>query len=313
MATNSDSSGVQVLYEASFRTQRGGRGIDYEVALAELLTVLEPVNLHVMRHHRPRMRVWLSVDPPEEDELSARVQLLGYTHALTRITRFAGKGTDETARVVGRVRVGDQRIGDDLLRYEPLWVADEGARRRSSPHRRPFELDLGGDIKPVRSHRAHRRLSTCDAKLLLNLTRTRPGQVLLDPYAGIGGIVIEAVARGIDVVCADLDALLRPGLHRLSAGRNMVADAAALPVRSGSVDVVVTEPSFDRHHRASVLASIGELARCLVPQGRLGILLSEDMLPQVSTEARRRGLRQEQSHILRRQKMISPLLVFVKA
>lgn len=59
--------------------------------------------------------------------------------------------------------------------------------------------------KPVR--RESLAISPRLAKMLVNLTQARPGQLLLDPFCGIGAILQEAMAKGINVYGVDNDKL----------------------------------------------------------------------------------------------------------
>jgi len=304
----------QVFYEALFRTQRGGRGVEFETALAELRIVLRDVDFAERNLFPGRMRMWFDADPAHESALVALCPLLGYTEALTRITRLPGQGRGLMAERATRKRGlrGDFRIKDDLLRYEPLWQADEAQRREQSPHERPFLLELDGQLVRDCSRRQHRRMSVCDAKFLLNIAEVHPGDLLADPFAGIGGIVLQARSRGIDILCGDSDAILRPGLAEVSGNRSAVWNAAALPVRTGSLDAIVTEPPYQAHNREIVWGAIPELARCLKPGGRLCLLLSENLTANVMALAQGLALDMRACYTLRRQRMLSPALLFVK-
>jgi tRNA G10 N-methylase Trm11 len=59
--------------------------------------------------------------------------------------------------------------------------------------------------KPVR--RESLSISPRLAKILINLTQSQPGQLLLDPFCGIGAILQEAMAKGINVYGVDKDPL----------------------------------------------------------------------------------------------------------
>ena len=59
--------------------------------------------------------------------------------------------------------------------------------------------------KPVR--RESLSISPRLAKILINLTQAQPGQLLLDPFCGIGSILQEAMLKGINVYGVDKDKL----------------------------------------------------------------------------------------------------------
>ncbi len=43
------------------------------------------------------------------------------------------------------------------------------------------------------------------AKILINLSQAKPGQLLLDPFCGVGSVLIEGVMKGINVYGIDID------------------------------------------------------------------------------------------------------------
>ena len=71
---------------------------------------------------------------------------------------------------------------------------------------------------------SRRGLPTYDARMLANVAAAGEGGTLLDPFAGAGGVVIEALAHGCRVVSCDIDPALRYGLASL-ARSHAVADA----------------------------------------------------------------------------------------
>lgn len=58
-------------------------------------------------------------------------------------------------------------------------------------------------LKPVR--RESLAISPRLAKILINLSRAKEGDLLLDPFCGVGGILQEALVQGINCVGIDLD------------------------------------------------------------------------------------------------------------
>ncbi|MBW4716438.1 methyltransferase domain-containing protein [Saccharothrix sp. SC076] len=143
--------------------------------------------------------------------------------------------------------------------------------------------------------RAYRRASRPGAlhpplaAAMLRLADVRPGEVLLDPFCGTGTIPLEA---GVAAIGADADPTAIAAARVNEAARPggpgatwLVADAGRLPLASGSVDVVVTNPPWNRQVRAAgALATTPdrfwrELARVLTPSGRAVLLLPESAPP----------------------------------
>lgn len=101
-----------------------------------------------------------------------------------------------------------------------------------------------------------------DLDRMVRLVAPRPGERALDVATG-GGHTAEALARaGCRVVATDVTrAMLAPLAHPRA-----LADAAALPFRSGAFDVVACR--IAAHHFPNLDAFVAEVARVLAPGGR---------------------------------------------
>lgn len=103
----------------------------------------------------------------------------------------------------------------------------------------------------------------------------RPGDAVLDAGCGTGRALPhlrDAVGPGGTVLGADLtpamlDAAVRAG--RAASGALLVADAARLPVRDGTLDAVFAAGLIS--HLAHPERGLGELARVVRPGGRLAL------------------------------------------
>lgn len=85
----------------------------------------------------------------------------------------------------------------------------------------------------------------------VNLARAPSGGVVLDPFCGTGGILLEAARMGMDAVGADLRRTMvegaRASLRDLHADASFaVADAGRGPWRPSSIDAVATDPPYGR-------------------------------------------------------------------
>lgn len=131
-----------------------------------------------------------------------------------------------------RVLVGDEFVlGRILVRFE------RGRLEARKVARRRFSL-------PISLHPKF-------ARALVNLSRVPRDGTVLDPFCGTGGIVLEAGDMGFRAIGFDRVRRMVEGSgatlreHGLAA-RVAVADAGWLPVRSGSVRAIATDPPYGR-------------------------------------------------------------------
>ena len=204
---------------------------------------------------------WVELPQRALAAATARLPRLGYTTAVDLVTPAAGS-PDVTWR--GRP-----------WRLERLHTEDAADMREQAPDRREFLFAAGGGpVRPVRGYRGsggdplgRRGLPVCDARLLVNLVAPAGPGLLLDPFAGVGGVALAARAAGWATVTGDLDPALRHGLGRLGGGAHLVADARRPPLRAACVDAVATEPPYDRGGAAG-RAGPGRAHRLLRPGAR---------------------------------------------
>jgi len=151
--------------------------------------------------------MWVTI--PEENDATAqsRLKRLGYTCAVDIVRDLPkNRAKPETitkwrGRNVELVRIYEE--SDDRL-------------RESAPDHRTFLLEgADGVIRPVVGYRGspgpleHRALPVVDARFLVNLVWQPRGGIPLDPFAGAGGIVIEAKLAGWTTFSLDNDPSLR--------------------------------------------------------------------------------------------------------
>jgi hypothetical protein len=233
---------------------------------------------------------WVKVPTEHVTSAASRLQGLGYTSAV-ELVRPAASPDPRGPRVV---RWRGQNV--ELL---PLYEEPEESLRAAAPDRRTFLLEGGdGIIRPTAGYRGgpgaleHRALPVVDARLLVNLVMTPGRGLLLDPFAGAGGVVIEACARDWTALSLDIDPRLRIGLAQLAA-LHVVGDATALPIATASIAAVATEPPYHPSARFAVIESIAEVARVLRPGGRAAFLVASTQASTLRAAGDSAGLKLE--------------------
>jgi hypothetical protein len=203
---------------------------------------------------------WVQLPERHLAAAGARFGRLGYS---TAVDLLAGQGQGPAVRWRGR-----------SWRLHRLHAEDPADMRERAPDRREFLFEAAdGRLRAVRGYRGsgadplgRRGLPVCDARLLVNLVAPAGPGWLLDPFAGVGGVALEALAAGWRTVTADRDPALRHGLGRLG-GAHLVADARRLPLRAGVLDAVATEPPYDRQAGPLAGQALAEAHRLLRPGG----------------------------------------------
>lgn len=118
--------------------------------------------------------------------------------------------------------------GDICYFGEVMYRIDRGGFEYRNPMRRAFFHP--GVMMPVL------------ARTLVNLAQTKKGDVLLDPFCGTGGILLEGMLLDADVIGTDMDiSMLKGCLENLSRAEVLKVDSTNLPITDCSVDSVVTD------------------------------------------------------------------------
>ena len=275
-------------YHIYFRINRGGIGIPFELAKAEFQAVFGNFGLGIRRESwaRRHMRVDLELAP---DGVKSYAAFLGYTEAILHLRSEPYRGEVLSPIERGRWHVGWVRRRGQKVYQTEVYVQDAESLLAYAPDRREFEIVQAGEKRKAFGHHAHRAMSVLDVKFLYNIAKPSSADLILDPFAGYGGIIFEGRLRGLSVIASDVDRRLSPGLSELAPRAYFVADARSLPLTTDSIDLIVTEPPFRTGHRRAVMDAIPELYRTLKPKGRMVLLVSSDMCEEVCTSFERLG------------------------
>ncbi|RMD46152.1 hypothetical protein D6829_00235 [Candidatus Pacearchaeota archaeon] len=93
------------------------------------------------------------------------------------------------------------------------------------------------------------------ARILINLSQAREGEILLDPFCGVGGVLQEAIIKGINVIGADIDRkvvnLARENLlwikkNFIAKGNFLLKVADAAKLSGLKFDAIATESPLGR-------------------------------------------------------------------
>jgi tRNA (guanine10-N2)-dimethyltransferase len=123
------------------------------------------------------------------------------------------------------------------------------------------------------------------ARALVNISLVRRGEVLLDPFCGTGGMVLEAELVGARGIGSDIDPFMVSGSRsNVPEGFFFRADATALPLRNSSIHAVATDLPYGQS--VSIAAgsldilyteALEEIRRVLMPGRRAVVVTHRDI------------------------------------
>lgn len=177
-----------------------------------------------------------------------------------------------------------------------IYEEDKEAVRNQAPDKRRFLLpDPNGNLRYVNGYRGDgtetgkRALPVEDCKFMLNLSKIKHGQKVLDPFAGGGGIVFAAVHAGLDVYSSDIDPKMQYGLRDFGS-KHSVADIRELPFEVNFFDSVVTEVPFDTNVTENVAKGLAEMQRVIKPNGYIVLMVADHQVEKIRQKALSLGL-----------------------
>lgn len=168
--------------------------------------------------------------------------------------------------------------GDKIVLGQETACLDRSSFESRRPHLKPFFHP--GVLMP--------RM----ARALINLSQVIPGERILDPFAGTGGILVEACLIGIDGIGVDVQKRLIRGAKANLSGLNcclIVGDAKRLPFKDTSIDAAVLDTPYGRSALIEARSkedlldeSLAELHRVLKPGRRMVVVADRPIEAQVS-------------------------------
>jgi tRNA (guanine10-N2)-dimethyltransferase len=89
------------------------------------------------------------------------------------------------------------------------------------------------------------------ARALVNLSRIKEGQTLLDPFCGTGGVLMEATLVGAKTIGSDIDERMVKGANENLSSLNIeselfCADISEVKDRVAEVDAIATDPPYGK-------------------------------------------------------------------
>jgi tRNA (guanine10-N2)-dimethyltransferase len=128
-------------------------------------------------------------------------------------------------------------VADEFFLGRTLHRVDRSGLEARKVARRSFNLPIS----------LHPKL----ARALVNLSRVPTGGLVLDPFCGTGGIILEASTLGLQPVASDVRRAMvtgaRASLRSFGAGAEFAgADAGRGPWRGGRMDGIATDPPYGR-------------------------------------------------------------------
>lgn len=161
-------------------------------------------------------------------------------------------------------------------------IQDASLYESQSPNNRKFIiLDHNNEEKIVHGYRGdgtetgRRALPVEDARCLVNLSSPYTAEVVLDPFAGGGGIVFQAkyINDKLDVYSIDVDPIVGPGLE-LYGSKHTVGDARHIQFAGHTFDAIITEVPFASSATDVVIQAIENLKMFLKADGDIVMMSS---------------------------------------
>ena len=161
-----------------------------------------------------------------------------------------------------------------------LLIQDENDYINEGSDKRPFKIKTkNGEIKDLIGYRGdgsetgRRALPVEDCRVLINLSMPEKNKVVLDPFAGGGGIVYQAKKQGLTVFSNDIDETVAPGLESYGS-KHTIGDARDLCFET-PIDCIATEVPFSANVTDVVCESLKNVSSYLNENGMATIMCAD--------------------------------------
>ncbi|HJJ63781.1 MAG TPA: methyltransferase domain-containing protein, partial [Methanocorpusculum sp.] len=123
------------------------------------------------------------------------------------------------------------------------------------------------------------------ARAIVNLTRVKPGELLLDPFCGTGGILLECRMLGVNAFGSDYDSEMLTGCRMNNPGGICIrADATVMPYKDETFHAVAADLPYGQSTSigadsldALYRGSLAEIRRVLRKDGHAVIVTHRDI------------------------------------
>ncbi|HWQ68258.1 MAG TPA: DNA methyltransferase [Methanospirillum sp.] len=270
-----------------------GKVTDHRLQVA-IADVNDPEQLSRLAYTHQVMR-YLGECPADETSFITLLKELDLACDLPfcgRVKKMAGNRMDASTqsleRLIGQYVRGVVSVSAPQIRYRAIVSED---RLYFGEVIWEIERDPYHDRKPGNREFFHPGVMMPRmVRSLVNLAHAMPSEIVLDPFCGTGGTLIEAGMIGCHAVGTDADPFMIRGTRiNLPGAEAFVADARHLPFPDRSIDHVVSDLPYGQ----SVMIvsdgldnlyqeALSEIHRVTKPDSRSVIVTHQDIRPLVS-------------------------------
>lgn len=227
---------------------------DRELAKADLQSLFHDFNPNLPKVgplQTEKGILWLEIDEKYFDEVIKRSPRLGYFREILILEEHEN----------GNIKFQNKKYSGKII-----YSQNKEELKNRSADKREFLVETTEGLKRVKGFRGDgsesgpKALPVIEAKLLVNLAFVKDSQKFLDPFAGIGGIVLEAIDSGFEVYSSDLSEKVAAGLKEFGS-THFIADAKNLPFEENHFDAIATEFPFAKSTHDEIPFWLAELKR----------------------------------------------------